>query len=91
MSHKKAGGSAKNGRDSKGQRRGIKRYDGQFVKGGNILVRQLGTKIHPGYNVGCGKDYTLFAKVDGYVKFEKFGKDKRRVCIYPEPYKPEAE
>ncbi len=84
MAHKKSGGSAKNGRDSKGQRRGIKRYDGEFVTGGNILVRQLGTRIHPGRNVGLGKDYTLFAKVDGYVKYEKFGKQKKRVAVYPE-------
>ncbi len=84
MAHKKSGGSAKNGRDSAGQRRGIKRYDGQFVSGGSILVRQLGTKIHPGTNVGLGKDYTLYAKIDGYVKYENFGKGKKRVAIYPE-------
>ncbi len=88
MSHKKAGGSARNGRDSKGQRRGIKRYDGQFVTGGSILVRQLGTKIHPGQNVGIGKDYTLFSKIDGYVKFENFGSGKKRVAVYTEPYRP---
>jgi len=84
MSHKKSGGSAKNGRDSQGQRRGIKRYDGQFVTGGSILVRQLGTKVHPGTNVGLGKDYTLFAKIDGYVKFENFGHKKKRVAVYEE-------
>ena len=89
MSHKKAGGSAKNGRDSRGQRRGIKRFDGQYVTGGSILVRQLGTKIHPGQNVGLGKDYTLFATMDGYVKFENFGKGKKRVCVYEKPYIPE--
>ena len=83
MAHKKAGGSSKNGRDSNGQRRGVKRYSGQIVKAGNILVRQLGTKIHPGTNVGCGRDYTLFAKVDGVVKFEDFGKNKKRVSVYP--------
>jgi large subunit ribosomal protein L27 len=84
MAHKKAGGSSRNGRDSQGQRRGVKKFGGQEVKAGNILVRQLGTKIHPGTNVGCGRDYTLFAKVDGVVKFEEFGKDKKRVSIYPD-------
>ena len=84
MAHKKAGGSSRNGRDSSGQRRGIKRFGGQIVKAGNILVRQLGTKIHPGTNVGCGRDYTLFAKVDVVVTYEDFGKDKKRVSIYPE-------
>ena len=83
MAHKKAGGSSKNGRDSSGQRRGVKRFGGQFVKAGNILVRQVGTKIHPGENVGLGRDYTLFAKVDGVVTFEKFGRDRKRVSIYP--------
>jgi len=84
MAHKKAGGSSRNGRDSAGQRRGVKRFGGQVVKAGNILVRQLGTKIHPGTNVGCGRDYTLFAKVDGVVTYEDFGKDKKRVSVYPE-------
>ncbi len=83
MAHKKAGGSSRNGRDSEGQRRGIKRFGGQIVKAGNILVRQLGTVIHPGTNVGCGRDYTLFAKVDGEVKYESFGKDRKRVSVYP--------
>lgn len=86
MAHKKAGGSSKNGRDSIGQRRGVKRYGGQKVKAGNILVRQLGTKIHPGENVGLGNDYTLFAKIDGQVKFEKFKrkqKSKTRVSVMP--------
>ncbi len=83
MAHKKAGGSSRNGRDSKGQRRGIKKFGGEPVKAGNILVRQLGTKIHPGTNVGCGRDYTLFAKTDGVVKYEEFGKKKKRVSIYP--------
>ena len=82
MAHKKAGGSPRNGRDSGGQRRGVKRFGGQIVKAGNILVRQLGTKIHPGTNVGCGRDYTLFAKVDGVVTYEDFGKDKKRVSVY---------
>jgi len=83
MAHKKAGGSSRNGRDSAGQRRGVKRYSGQAVRAGSILVRQLGTRIHPGENVGCGRDYTLFAKVDGVVTFEKFGKDRKRVSVYP--------
>ena len=83
MAHKKAGGSSRNGRDSAGQRRGVKRFGGQVVKAGNILVRQLGTVIHPGTNVGCGRDYTLFAKIDGTVKFEDFGKDRKRVSVYP--------
>jgi large subunit ribosomal protein L27 len=83
MAHKKAGGSSRNGRDSAGQRRGVKRFGGQVVKAGNILVRQLGTVIHPGTNVGCGRDYTLFAKVEGVVTYESFGKNKKRVSIYP--------
>ena len=84
MAHKKAGGSSRNGRDSQGQRRGVKRFGGQVVKAGNILVRQLGTKIHPGTNVGCGRDYTLFAKVDGVVKYESFGQNRKRVSVYPD-------
>ena len=83
MAHKKAGGSSRNGRDSAGQRRGVKRFGGQVVRAGNILVRQLGTKIHPGTNVGLGRDYTLFAMVDGVVKYEAFGKDRKRVSVYP--------
>ena len=83
MAHKKAGGSSRNGRDSIGQRGGIKKFGGENVKAGSIIVRQLGTKIHPGTNVGCGRDYTLFAKVDGIVTFEEFGKDRKRVSIYP--------
>ncbi len=83
MAHKKAGGSSRNGRDSIGKRLGVKRFAGQIVKAGNILVRQRGTKIHPGANVGVGSDYTLFAKVDGVVKFENFGKDKKRISVYP--------
>ena len=83
MSHKKAGGSSRNGRDSNAQRRGIKRYGDQVVKAGNILVRQLGTKIHPGDNVGMGRDYTLFAKIDGMVKYERYGKDRKKVSIVP--------
>ncbi|MBW1991754.1 MAG: 50S ribosomal protein L27 [Deltaproteobacteria bacterium] len=83
MAHKKAGGSSRNGRDSAGKRRGVKRFAGQVVKAGNILVRQCGTKIHPGNNVGLGKDYTLFAKIDGVVTFEAFGPNKKRVSVYP--------
>jgi large subunit ribosomal protein L27 len=82
MAHKKAGGSSKNGRDSKGQRRGVKRFGGQIVRAGNILVRQLGTKFHPGENVGLGKDYTLFALVDGVVKFET-RRNRKLVSVYP--------
>jgi len=81
MAHKKAGGSSRNGRDSAGQRLGIKRFGGQVVKAGNILVRQRGTKVHPGPNVGMGRDYTLFAKMDGRVQFEKRGKNKTLVSI----------
>ena len=83
MAHKKAGGSSRNGRDSAGQRRGIKRFGGQAVRAGSSLVRQLGTVIHPGTNVGCGRDYTLFAKIDGTVQYEDFGKDRKRVSVYP--------
>ena len=82
MAHKKAGGSSRNGRDSAAQRRGVKRFGGQFVRAGNILVRQVGTKFHPGQNVGMGKDYTLFAKIDGVVRFERKGKARRKVSVY---------
>ncbi len=82
MAHKKAGGSSKNGRDSNGQRRGVKCYGGQFVNAGNILVRQLGTRIHPGENVGMGKDYTLFATIDGVVTYERKGRDRKKVSVY---------
>ena len=82
MAHKKAGGSSRNGRDSSGQRLGVKRFSGQLVQAGNILVRQKGTRIHPGENVGVGKDYTLFATINGIVKYEKKGKDKRQVSVY---------
>ncbi len=84
MAHKKAGGSTRNGRDSIGQRRGVKRFGGQIVKAGNILVRQLGTKIHPGTNVGLGRDYTLYSKVDGVVAYEDFGRNRKRVSVYPD-------
>lgn len=82
MAHKKAGGSSRNGRDSAGQRMGVKKYAGQQVKAGNILIRQKGTKIHPGNNVGLGKDYTIFASIDGIVTFERMGKDRKKVSVY---------
>ncbi|MBW2146732.1 MAG: 50S ribosomal protein L27 [Deltaproteobacteria bacterium] len=81
MAHKKAGGSSRNGRDSAGQRLGVKRFAGQIVKAGNILVRQRGTSIHPGDNVGMGKDYTLFAKIDGVVMFQRLGRTRKKVSI----------
>ena len=84
MSHKKAGGSSRNGRDRAGQRYGVKRYAGQKVRAGNILIRQKGTKIHPGENVGVGKDYTLFSKIDGIVAFERFAGNRKRVSVYVE-------
>ena len=83
FAHKKGGGSTKNGRDSAAQRLGVKRGDGQFVLAGNILVRQRGTKIHPGLNVGIGSDDTLFALADGVVRFEHKGKDKKQVSVHP--------
>jgi len=82
MSHKKAGGSSRNGRDSNGQRRGVKRYSGQKVNAGSIIIRQRGTHIHPGENVGLGRDYTIFAKIDGIVAFERVGKDRKKVSVY---------
>ncbi len=83
MAHHKGQGSTDNGRDSESKRLGVKRADGQFVLAGNILVRQRGTKIHPGTNVGKGSDDTLFALVDGNVKFERKGRDKKQVSVYP--------
>ena len=83
MAHKKGGGSSRNGRDSNAQRLGVKRFGGQRVSAGSILVRQRGTKMHPGSNVGIGSDDTLFALIDGVVKFERFGKTKQRVSVYP--------
>ena len=84
MAHKKAGGSTRNGRDSQSKRLGIKRYGGEAVSAGNILVRQRGTKFHPGQNVGCGKDYTLFAKIDGRVEFQTKGpKNRKFVSVQP--------
>ena len=82
FAHKKGAGSTKNGRDSESKRLGPKRADGQFVKAGNILVRQRGTRIHPGMNVGIGTDDTLFAKVDGVLRFERLGKDRKQACVY---------
>lgn len=83
MAHKKGVGSSRNGRDSNAQRLGVKRFGGEQVLAGNILVRQRGTKIHPGTNVGIGKDDTLFAKITGVVKFERAGRDRKKVSIYP--------
>lgn len=83
FAHKKGVGSSRNGRDSAAQRLGVKRADGQTVPAGNILVRQRGTKLHPGTNVGIGKDDTLFALVEGVVRFERKGKDKKKVSVYP--------
>ncbi len=83
MAHKKGQGSTRNGRDSRGQRRGVKIYDGQAARAGSIIIRQLGTRIHPGRNVGMGRDYTLFAKIDGVVTYERMGKDRRRVSVLP--------
>ncbi len=85
MAHKKAGGSSRNGRDSAGQRRGVKKFGGQAVLAGNILVRQLGTKFHPGKNVGMGRDYTLFALIDGMVTFEYMDRTRQKISVYPLP------
>jgi large subunit ribosomal protein L27 len=81
MAHKKGQGSTRNGRDSNGQRRGVKVFAGEFARAGNILVRQLGTRVHPGKNVGMGRDFTLFALIDGIVKYERWGKERRRVSV----------
>jgi large subunit ribosomal protein L27 len=83
MAHKKGQGSSRNGRDSNAQRLGVKRFAGELVKPGSILIRQRGTRIHPGFNVGKGSDDTLFAKIDGIVKFEGQGTDRKRVSVYP--------
>ncbi|TMA92190.1 MAG: 50S ribosomal protein L27 [Deltaproteobacteria bacterium] len=83
MAHKKAGGSSRNGRDSQGQRRGVKVFGGETVRAGNIIVRQVGTRIHPGKNVGMGRDYTLFALIDGVVRYERKDKERKRVTILP--------
>lgn len=84
MAHKKAGGSTRNGRDSQGQRLGVKRFGGQVVKAGNILIRQCGTKWHPGQNVGVGRDWTIFAMIDGVVTFEPLGRTRTQVSVYPQ-------
>ena len=84
MAHKKGGGSSRNGRDSNSKRLGVKRFDGQQVTAGSILVRQRGTRIKPGTNVGLGRDYTIFATVDGYVKFETVRDNRKQVSVYPE-------
>ena len=84
MAHKKAGGSSRNGRDSQGQRRGGKVFGGETVRAGNIIVRQLGTRIHPGKNVGMGRDFTLFARIDGIVKFDRLDKERKRVSVMPQ-------
>lgn len=84
MAHKKGGGSSRNGRDSESKRLGVKRFDGQFVSAGSILIRQRGTRVLPGNNTGLGRDFTIFATTDGYVKFENVRRDKKRVSVYPE-------
>ncbi len=83
MAHKKGQGSTRNGRDSNAQRRGVKVYGGQLAKAGNILVRQVGTRIHPGKNVGMGRDYTLFALIEGTVQYARMGKDRKQVHVLP--------
>ena len=83
MAHKKGQGSSRNGRDSRGQRRGVKHFGGEVIRAGNIIVRQLGTVVHPGKNVGVGRDWTLFALIDGVVKFERHGRDKKKVSVLP--------
>lgn len=85
MAHKKAGGSSRNGRDSQGQRLGVKIFGGQLVIPGNIIVRQRGTKFHPGLNVGVGRDWTLFALTEGHVKFSRYGKTRQKVSVEPLP------
>lgn len=83
MAHKKGGGSTRNNRDSQSKRLGVKKYDGEAVRAGNIIVRQRGTRVHPGTNVGLGKDHTIFATIDGFVKFEYATRRKKRVSVYP--------
>ncbi len=83
MAHKKGGGSTKNGRDSQSKRLGVKRFGGEVIKAGNIIIRQRGTQIHPGTNVGLGRDHTLFALVDGKVTFEHINREKKKVSVYP--------
>ena len=84
MAHKKGGGSTRNGRDSHAQRLGVKAFGGESVKSGSIIIRQRGTKVHPGNNVGIGSDDTIFAKIAGVVTFERFGKDRKKVSVYPQ-------
>jgi large subunit ribosomal protein L27 len=84
MAHKKGGGSTKNGRDSQSKRLGVKRFGGEYVIPGNIIVRQRGTQFHPGKNVGIGRDYTIFATAEGYVVFERFGRNRKRISVLPE-------
>jgi large subunit ribosomal protein L27 len=84
MAHKKGGGSSKNGRDSQSKRLGVKRFGGEYVIPGNIIVRQRGTQFHPGKNVGIGRDYTIFATAEGYVVFERFGRNRKRISVLPE-------
>lgn len=84
MAHKKAGGSSRNGRDSQGQRRGVKVFGGETVRAGNIIVRQLGTRIHPGKNVGMGRDYTLFSRIDGTVRYDRLDRKRKRVNVLPQ-------
>lgn len=84
MAHKKSGGSNRNNRDSESKRLGVKRFDGELVRSGTIIVRQRGTRFYPGANVDMGKDYTIFATIDGYVKFEDMTRDRKRVSVYPE-------
>ena len=84
MAHKKGGGSSRNGRDSKSKRLGVKRFDGEMVTAGSILVRQRGTRLKPGNNVGLGRDYTIFATIDGYVKFETIRDKRKQISVYPE-------
>ncbi|BCD67769.1 50S ribosomal protein L27 [Nitratiruptor sp. YY09-18] len=83
MAHKKGQGSTQNNRDSAGRRLGVKKFGGEFVRAGNIIIRQRGTKVHPGNNVGIGKDHTIFALIDGYVKFERYDKTRQKVSVYP--------
>lgn len=84
MAHKKGGGSSRNGRDSESKRLGVKKFGGEAVRTGNIIVRQKGTKFHPGTNVGMGKDFTIFATADGFVKFEHVSRGRKRISVYPE-------
>lgn len=90
MAHKKAGGSSRNGRDSPGQRLGVKRFGGECIPAGSIIIRQRGTQVHPGLNVGVGSDHTLFAKITGVVRFERYGKEKKRVSVFPAVISPSS-